>query len=143
MTFLLALSAAAGTAGAGLAAKFASRLSLLDVPNGRSSHGSPTPRAGGVGIVAAFAVAGVVLGAPASFVVPGALLALIGLYDDVKSVGPKTRLALQIIAAAVAVRGLALPPAAAATAARVSTTSSTIVFQASQPGHWPMGLAAE
>ena len=50
-----------GAMGAWLIAGMPFREHLLDMPNGRSAHTKPTPRGGGVGILAAFIVAGLTL----------------------------------------------------------------------------------
>ena len=82
---------------------FAERHALLDHPNERSLHTKPVPRLGGVGIVlgtwcAAAATVGLaprdlgVLG----WLVASALLAGLGLLDDVRGLGAATRLVLQI-----------------------------------------------
>lgn len=77
------------------------RVGVADVPNARSSHAAPTPRAGGVAVIAALllglALAGAVEGAFAGALV--ALLAL-GLWDDVKGAAALPKLALQIVVAA-------------------------------------------
>ncbi len=88
----------------------AARLSLIDSPNARSSHRSPTPRGGGVGIVlgsVAGASAAVLAGAETSrsvaVVLAGAVtVAIVGLVDDVRRLPPPARLAVHA-AAAVAV----------------------------------------
>lgn len=82
------------------------RRRLLDLPNARSSHQVPTPRGGGLGIVAAFslAVAGLYLQGriPLSFALAlaGALpVAAIGFLDDHGHVPARWRLLVQIAAA--------------------------------------------
>jgi len=95
---------------------------LLDIPNARSSHAVPTPRAGGVAIVlatlAAFLTAGclrllpwpIVLGLAGS----GALVAGIGFMDDRRHVARRWRLATHIAAATWILWFLGgLPPLAA------------------------------
>ena len=82
------------------------RRQLLDHPNERSSHAQPTPRGGGVA-VAAGAVAGLAAGDAGSdvtraLVVTSLLYATIGLADDVRSVPPRLRLAVQVVIAALA-----------------------------------------
>jgi UDP-N-acetylmuramyl pentapeptide phosphotransferase/UDP-N-acetylglucosamine-1-phosphate transferase len=87
---------------------------VMDVPNERSSHVVPTPRGGGIAIVAALAVAWIWLCAagtvPASrlTVVAGMVgLAAISWIDDVRGLPPAVRLLAQF--AAVAAGMLALP----------------------------------
>ena len=109
-----------------LVERHARRLRLLDVPNDRSSHREPRPRGGGVGIVigvaaalAGAAAAAVTLG-PALAVLLGAayLVALLGLWDDVRRLGILPRLLIQTLAAVIVVATLGgldrlpLPPPA-------------------------------
>lgn len=77
-------------------------------PNARSSHKVPTPQGGGIAVVGATLIAMVVsplLGAPAgprdelAVVVAGALaLAIAGVVDDTRGLGPLPRFGLQMIA---------------------------------------------
>jgi UDP-N-acetylmuramyl pentapeptide phosphotransferase/UDP-N-acetylglucosamine-1-phosphate transferase len=83
------------------------RRGLLDVPNARSSHARPTPRLGGLGIMAAVLAsvgAGIALG-----IDPGALPLLLGiaavvgglsLVDDLRGLPALARLAVHVAAAA-------------------------------------------
>lgn len=93
---------------------------LLDVPNDRSSHSTPTPRGGGIGFLIAFAISGVILagvnaiaaeqilitatlgtlGAIALILLP---LAIVGLMDDRQNVPAKVRYAVQLGVGLVAV----------------------------------------
>lgn len=82
------------------------RRRLLDLPNARSSHRIPTPRGGGLGIVAAFSLAAIGLYLQGRL--PGALLlalagslpvAAIGFLDDHGHVPARWRLLAQIAAA--------------------------------------------
>jgi len=88
---------------------YAHRRGMLDQPGQRRSHVIPTPRGGGIGIVAAV-LASVPLallklpGAwPASvvisFVVALLLVALVGWWDDHRSLGVLLRFAVQLVAA--------------------------------------------
>ncbi len=63
-----------GAAGAWLIAGMAFRERLLDIPNERSSHTVPTPRGAGVGILAAFIVAGLTLRIPTTFLFAAILI---------------------------------------------------------------------
>ncbi len=95
---------------------------LLDVPNERSLHSTPTPRVGGVGIVisascvfAALALGGSVH-ADAGVVVAAAMaLACVGLVDDVRGLGIAPRLVVQLAAAGAVVAFALRAPDAAAT----------------------------
>ena len=80
---------------------------LLDLPNTRSSHVQPTPRGGGLAIVAAFFLSLLVLLQPTEMPLPlfwalSALipLAIIGFVDDHGHVPARWRLLLQVLAAA-------------------------------------------
>lgn len=88
--------------------RVAVRLDVLDEPAERKSHDSPVPYLGGVAIAAAFAIT---VGAAATVVGPareaaelavllGAALVLggIGLWDDLRGLGPFSRLAVEVAA---------------------------------------------
>jgi len=99
--------------------KLALARGVLDVPNSRSSHALPTPRGGGLAIVvtalsaiavmyARSAVPGAVA---AALLIGGPVVALIGFMDDLKSVSPLARLAVQFAACFWCVWSLGpLPP---------------------------------
>jgi len=83
---------------------------LLDHPNDRSSHSIPRPRLGGIGVVAPLLAAGaglIVAGrAPASLLVPlgaTALVALLGLADDVRPLPARVRFGVQLALASIVV----------------------------------------
>lgn len=111
MKFLFASLACAAAASAlltGTARAYALRSSLLDVPNERSLHRTPTPRGGGIAIVlvtlagvAGFAAAGMV--PPAMVWILGAggvLVAVIGWLDDRHDVSAPVRALVHVAAAA-------------------------------------------
>ncbi|CUJ38203.1 MraY family glycosyltransferase [Achromobacter xylosoxidans] len=82
---------------------------ILDQPNHRSSHTRPTPRGGGIGIVAAcmVGIAGaVVLGflpiRVAAALACGLPIAVVGYIDDRRSLSARSRLLVQIASAAAA-----------------------------------------
>lgn len=88
--------------GTGAMRRLAVRRNLLDVPNMRSSHSSPTPRGGGAAIVVGFFTA---LGALACFnqlpggillalLAGGASIALTGFLDDLRPLPAHFRLAV-------------------------------------------------
>jgi UDP-N-acetylmuramyl pentapeptide phosphotransferase/UDP-N-acetylglucosamine-1-phosphate transferase len=106
MVVILLLASGLITSALAYAARgFALKQKLVDVPNARSSHHSPTPRLGGVAIVLTFlvvwTVALVVLRqAPVgqAWMVVGALAAgTVGLSDDLRSMRPATKLIGQIV----------------------------------------------
>jgi len=80
---------------------------MLDIPNERSSHSSPTPRGGGFAI-AVTSLGGIVLASSLGWVSQdlatalvggGVLIAAIGWIDDHRSLSPLTRFAAQFISA--------------------------------------------
>jgi Fuc2NAc and GlcNAc transferase len=107
-----------------LVARNAARLGLIDVPNERSSHLSPMPRGGGIGIIAGVAAGliylsavGIPLDRNLGVLLAGAaVLAALGVIDDRRSVPVRYRLLVQLVVAValVAVVGgvdrLPLPP---------------------------------
>lgn len=107
------LSVAASALLSGLALRFALSKQMLDVPNERSSHTVPTPRGGGIAIVAVVLVACGVLGVlpdfesvrPACIALAGGglLVAGIGWIDDRRPVPAATRAAVHVVAASWAV----------------------------------------
>ncbi len=108
-----------------LAAGWVLRLSangrLMDIPNARSAHQTPTPRGGGIGVVLGFGLASLVLwrfgwiatGPLAAVVGGGMAVAGIGLVDDFGHVAIRWRLLVQVGAVCLGL-ALLLPPAAAA-----------------------------
>lgn len=82
----------------GLMRRYALLRQLIDRPNERSSHSVPTPRGGGVAIVAAFLAGLLMTGEGASFSVAVALfgagigVAVIGLVDDHGHIAARWRL---------------------------------------------------
>lgn len=100
----------------GVVRLYLARRRILDHPNPRSSHDEPTPRGGGIALIAVLVPALLVIGwtsldlsvlALAGFLGPAVLLAVVSWRDDTKGLGPLPRLTAQI--GAVAVGLLALP----------------------------------
>ncbi|MGS1008447.1 MraY family glycosyltransferase [Achromobacter anxifer] len=91
---------------------------ILDQPNHRSSHSRPTPRGGGIGVVAA-CIVGVAGAAALGYLSPaaaGALacglpIAIIGYLDDRHSLSARSRLLVQVASAAAALWFLSPLPA--------------------------------
>jgi Fuc2NAc and GlcNAc transferase len=87
---------------------------VLDVPGERSSHAVPTPRGGGLAIVAVvlggvavlFATGRLSLPLGMALLVGGALVASIGWIDDLRGVSARLRLAVHTLAAIWAVAWL-------------------------------------
>jgi UDP-GlcNAc:undecaprenyl-phosphate GlcNAc-1-phosphate transferase len=103
----------------GLLIRWAPRLGLVDHPDPRKVHTRPTPRAGGIAIVAGFLLAGGAWvaweGAGSDAPLPwlmalGFLVFLLGLLDDLRPLPWQLRLAVQAVVAAGAVAWV-LPPA--------------------------------
>lgn len=91
--------------------RYAVHHSIIDVPNGRSSHDMPTPRGGGLAIVIAL-LFGVAIAAAVGWVADelaialvggGALTAVVGFRDDRRHIEAGARAALHIVAAGWAV----------------------------------------
>jgi len=80
-----------GSIGAYLMSRIGHKLALVDGVNERSSHITPTPRGGGVGIWIALIFAGV-FG-----------VGLLGFLEDVVTLSPKLRLSIQLVLFAIAV----------------------------------------
>lgn len=88
--------------------KYAVSKSLMDIPNGRSSHSVPTPRGGGVSIVVTFLLALTLLAAAQQITLSslavlagaGGLIAIIGFMDDHGHIAARWRLLGHFIAAA-------------------------------------------
>jgi len=83
---------------------------LVDMPNVRSSHVLPTPRGGGLGIVLGFYAAIVILVASGGrgsvsllLLLPALPIAVLGFVDDIKPLGVRLRLLVQLICAAAIV----------------------------------------
>jgi len=84
-------------------------------PNARSSHVQPTPQGGGIAVVVA-ALASLWLGAAlaglagesqlAGLTLAAAILALIGAVDDIRGLGPVSRLLVQAVAVGVVIATL-------------------------------------
>jgi UDP-N-acetylmuramyl pentapeptide phosphotransferase/UDP-N-acetylglucosamine-1-phosphate transferase len=89
---------------------------VLDRPNERSSHAVPTPRGGGIGILAALLPAWLVIvllgysdAAPLAAIAGALGLALVSWRDDVGGLSPALRLVVQALAVAI---GMAFLPGA-------------------------------
>ena len=93
--------AAVGAAGAWLMAGMAFRERLLDTPNERSSHTIPTPRGGGVGILAAFIMAGLTLRIPTTFLFAAILISAVSFFGDYFRITVKFRLVVQCISTCI------------------------------------------
>ncbi len=96
--FLL-LEAVSGMLGALLIWRYGSHLGLIDLPSCRSSHSIPTPKGGGVGILAAFFISCVWWDVNFFWYLPAVILSIISLLDDRGHIAPIWRLVAQFMAA--------------------------------------------
>ncbi|RNF85354.1 MraY family glycosyltransferase [Montanilutibacter psychrotolerans] len=109
---------ALGAAGTAVARGYARHRNLVDLPGERRSHSTPTPRGGGVSIVAALMVAMFVLalrGTPQvaallAMAIGLAMVAGIGMIDDHRPLSPWLRLSVHAVAATLL--GLAIADSA-------------------------------
>lgn len=110
IAFALALVVSLGAVG--LLRSLARRRGMLDVPQERSSHTTPTPRGGGLGLLIGIGVglvaAGAMLGTASAAVASAALVAalaavltaaLVGWLDDRRGLPVRWRLAAHLVAA--------------------------------------------
>lgn len=88
----------------------AKKRSLLDQPNDRSAHVTPTPRLGGIGIMVAFLPAAFLVAALGgagtavfSALVGTAIVSALGLVDDLRPLPARLRLIVQFLAASLVV----------------------------------------
>lgn len=98
----------------GLVRRLLLRFSILDHPNLRSSHTAPTPRGGGIGVLAVILPAWTAILVAVSadgtwWLVPLGAIVLAGVswLDDVRGLPPLTRLVVQLVVAGVG--ALSLP----------------------------------
>ncbi len=94
---LFILSIFLGAIGAYLIKSYGSKIGLVDSPNHRSSHSIPTPKGGGIGILAAFIAASLITKQPPTFYLPITSISLLGLFGDHHELSAKLRLILQFI----------------------------------------------
>ena len=116
MSYVLAFSAAfTGTlVGTGTAAVYLKARAILDHPNERSSHTAPTPRGGGIAVVAVLLMAWPAIAIASSarpsdsiaVIGAAAALAAVSWIDDLKGLHPGLRLAVQFVAAGLAVTAI-------------------------------------
>lgn len=98
-----------------LVGRASTALGLVDAPGGRKIHARTVPRLGGVAVVlaACLALAGVTVmfdidpslfSAMRAFVIAGAIIFVAGVVDDVRGLGPGTKLLCECVAAIVMMR---------------------------------------
>lgn len=110
MTLALAAAAVLAVTAIGVegARRWALHQFILDHPNERSSHSTPTPRGGGIAIVVVV-LAVMVAVADRRFlpVAGGALLiAVVGFVDDLRGLSARVRFAIHVLGAAIAIAAL-------------------------------------
>lgn len=94
------------SAGTEIVRRLAVRLGVRDLPNERSSHTVPTPRGGGLAMVLVMLIAWATLGFQGlvpwqwatALIAGGALTALVGGIDDLRSLSARTRLIAHLAA---------------------------------------------
>lgn len=92
--------------------RYAEQRQILDHPNERSSHTVPTPRGGGLAIVLIVLGAGLWSASEAGwnrslvYLISGAVIAWLGWRDDIHSLSPRLRFAVQGLVAAISIYGL-------------------------------------
>jgi len=79
---------------------------LMDHPNKRSSHQTPIPKGGGIGILAGLCFASISLQIQASLWVPAASLSILSLWGDRTDLSPRIRIVFQFTAALVVLLGI-------------------------------------
>lgn len=92
-----------GAAGAWAVLFFAPKLGLLDYPTYRSSHTDPTPKGGGVGILAAWVFSALWLNIPPAIWAPASAVSFVSLLGDYREISVWIRLAVQLGSAAIVV----------------------------------------
>ena len=92
-----------------LVKRWAIKKSIIDFPNERSSHSTPTPRGGGFAIVFVFYVCILFFYIKGQIekdlffaLLPGFGLALVGIFDDLKSLSPSIRIIVQFLCSGIA-----------------------------------------
>jgi len=106
------LAAGVAAAVSGWLAGWLRRRGVVDIPNERSSHSAPTPRGGGAAVLAGTAAGLALLHGWQGTPLPGAwilaavaLMALVGLADDVRGLPAWLRLLVQTGCAALVIAG--------------------------------------
>jgi UDP-N-acetylmuramyl pentapeptide phosphotransferase/UDP-N-acetylglucosamine-1-phosphate transferase len=110
MTFseymILASSFALGAGGGWVISRWGDRWGLTDIPNERSSHSRPTPKGGGIGILAAVLICSISFSIPKSFWIPAVLLSFFSLFGDHSEIRPQIRLLFQFTAGTILLIGI-------------------------------------
>lgn len=102
-TVVLVLSFTLSLVCAAFIARFGDKLSLVDKPNERSSHSTPTPRGGGIGICLSFIVIGGFVINNIFITTLAGIAGLVGLLEDRFNFSSKLRLMIQLVLSSAAV----------------------------------------
>ena len=92
--------------------RYAEKRQIIDSPNERSSHSMPTPRGGGLAIVILVLGTGLWFASETGwsrsliYILCGAVIAFLGWRDDVRSLSPRIRFAVQSLIAVISIIGL-------------------------------------
>ncbi|MEO7741954.1 MAG: MraY family glycosyltransferase [Usitatibacter sp.] len=103
-TMLLLAAFCTSAAGVAVLSRLAPRLGLIDVPGGRKAHASAVPLVGGLAIFLAVLLTAYFANlapALAPFLLALSCLIAIGCWDDVAEISPRTKFAIQLLAAAI------------------------------------------
>ena len=84
--------------GAWIIYKYGYLLNFLDQPNIRSSHFTPMPKGGGIGILVGFIVVSIILSLPIFFWIPAVALSIMGFLSDRHNISISFRLFCQFAA---------------------------------------------
>ncbi len=103
---LLLLPFIASIIGAWIIYKYGYYLNFLDQPNIRSSHFTPMPKGGGIGILVGFIVVAIILTLPTFFWIPAAALSIISFLSDRFNISILLRLFFQFAASIIFVAGI-------------------------------------
>lgn len=112
----------------------AEALRLVQMPNHRSSHDCPTPNGGGLGIVVAGSLAGIALVLLSGWMVGGlllglaAVLAAVGLRDDMAHLPARVRFGVQVVVCAGGLIALGDLPALALSGGLAFQVTGWVLF---------------
>lgn len=95
--------------------KYGNKIAFMDNPNERSSHSTPTPRGGGLGMLLAFVVVGFLFIKNNAIVSIVGCTGILGFLDDRFTFSPKLRLIIQIILSILAIVFISGSPPAVST----------------------------
>jgi Fuc2NAc and GlcNAc transferase len=97
--FILALCFLCSVLGAWIVSRFAYRINCIDIPSERSSHCTPTPKGGGIGILSGLMLLFFLLSVPSSIWFFPVVISLTGFIGDRRELSPSIRLLIQMSAA--------------------------------------------